>query len=653
MDSHLFVSDLKILALSSYDMIIGMDWLEMFSPMKIHWKQKWLTIPYHGSSVTLYGVQHHVPEGTVVQLCAIEVSTDGDSVSASQPPDICQLLEKFADLFAAPTELPPSRDCDHSIPLVQGAAPVQMRPYRYAPALKTEIEKQVQEMLDNGIIQKSSSPFSSSVILVKKKDNTWRFCVDYRHLNAITVKTKYHVPIIDEFLDELAKASWFSSLDLRAGFHQIRLKKGEEFKTAFQTHFGQFEFRVMAFGLTGAPGTFQGAMNSTLAPYLRKFVLVFFDDILIYSQSYEEHLVHIRLVFELLAKDQWKIKLSKCTFAQQEIKYLGHVISGAGVGTDPSKVAVVAQWPVPSNAKELRGFLGLAGYYRKFVKNFGIISRPLTELLKKNVVFVWTALHDESFQALKNALCSAPVLALPDFSQPFSIETDACGHGVGAVLMQAGHPLAFISKALGPKSRGLSTYEKEYMAILLAVQQWRPYLQHSEFTIHTDQKSLSQLTEQRLHTTWQQKVFTKLLGLQYKVLYKKGVDNRVADAMSRRTPQPSQCLAVSSCSPAWLSDISQGYQSDSHALDMISKLAVDSGAVPHFTLQSGILRYKGRIWIGSNVTLQSKLLQACHSSAIGGHSGFPVTYARMKKLFAWYGMKKTVPEYVRSSLICQ
>lgn len=250
---------------------------------------------------------------------------------------------------------------------MEGAAPVQVRPYRYAPALKDEIEAQVKEMLQSGIIQKSSSPFSSSVILVKKKDGSWRFCVDYRHLNAITIKTKYPVPVMDELLDELAKASWFSSLDLWAGFHQIRLKKGEEFKTAFQTHFGQFEFRVMAFGLTGAPGSFQEAMNTTLAPYLRKFVLVFFDDILIYNTSYEEHLIHVKLVFELLMKDHWKIKLSKCIFAQQQIKYLGHIISSAGVATDPSKVAAVAKWPLPSNAKELRGFLGLAGYYRKFV----------------------------------------------------------------------------------------------------------------------------------------------------------------------------------------------------------------------------------------------------------------------------------------------
>lgn len=254
---------------------------------------------------------------------------------------------------------------------------------------------------------------------MKKKDNTYRFCVDYRHLNAITVKGKFPVPIIDEFLDELTHASWFTSLDLLAGFHQIRMKDGDEYKIAFQTHHGHYEFRVMAFGLTGAPGTFQYAMNTTLAPYLRKIVLVFFYDILIYSPMFEQHVEHIRLVFELLQADQWKIKLSKCSFSQRQVAYLGHVISGSGVATDPSKITAIQDWPIPLNQRELYGFLGLAGYYRKFVRYFGIITKPLTSLLKKHSLFVWTAAHDNAFQALKMALCTAPVLALPGFSKPF------------------------------------------------------------------------------------------------------------------------------------------------------------------------------------------------------------------------------------------
>lgn len=261
-------------------------------------------------------------------------------------------------------------------------------------------------------------------------------------------------------LDELHGAAWFSTLDLRAGFHQIRMAPQDQHKTAFQTHHRQFEFRVMSFGLTGAPATFQSAMNKTLASLLRKCVLVFFDDILVYSPTWELHLHHIELVLQLLSQDSWQVKLSKCSFGQQEITYLGHIVSEAGVSTDPSKVATVVSWPVPATIKALRGFLGLAGYYRKFVKNFGVLAKPLTELLRKNVVFVWTSQHDTAFQALKQALSSAPVLALPNFHKPFSIETDASGKGIGAVLQQDGHPLAFVSKALGTANMGLSAYEK-------------------------------------------------------------------------------------------------------------------------------------------------------------------------------------------------
>lgn len=303
------------------------------------------------------------------------------------------------------------------------------------PALKDEVEKQVQEMLAKGIFQPSTSPFSSPMLLVKKKDGSWRPCVDYRHLNALTIIGQFPIPIFDELVDELAGASWFSCLDLNSGFHQIRMKEGEEFKTAFQTHFGHFEFKVMSFGLCGAPATFQGAMNTTLQPLLRKCVLVFFDDILVYSQSFEAHLLHLQAVFQLLSKDKWQVKLTKCSFAQRQISYLGHVISKEGVSTDDSKVAAIVSWPTPTNVKELRSFLGLSGYYRKFVRFYAVIAKPLTSLLKKNTLFVWTSAHQDAFVALKSAMSSAPVLATPDFSHPFGIETDACANGVGAVLI--------------------------------------------------------------------------------------------------------------------------------------------------------------------------------------------------------------------------
>jgi hypothetical protein len=303
------------------------------------------------------------------------------------PADVKTILDSFQLVFTIPTSLPPKRACDHAIPLVTGATPVNVR------SLKDEIEKQVQAMLDQGLIQPSTSPFSSPVLLIRKKDGTWRFCVDYRYLNALTVKSVFPIPVFDQPVDELGQATWFSILDLYSGYHQIRLQPGEEYKTAFSTHVGHYEFTVVPFGLSGAPGTFQGAMNITLQPLLRKCVIVFFDDILVYSSSYTEQLDHLQQVLTLLAKDQWVVKFKKCQFAKQEIQYLGHILSSQGVHTDPEKVQAVLQWPPPTNVRELRGFLGLAGFYRKFVWHFAIIAKPLTNLLKKHSLFIWTSEH--------------------------------------------------------------------------------------------------------------------------------------------------------------------------------------------------------------------------------------------------------------------
>lgn len=232
-------------------------------------------------------------------------------------------------------------------------------------------------MLQQGIIQPSTSPFNSPELLVRKKDGAWRLCVDYCYLNALTVKTSFPIPIFEQLMDELTGVEWFSTLDLLSGYHQIRLQSGEEYKTAFSTHVGHYEFKVVAFGLSGALSTFQGAMNSTLKPPLRRCAIVFFDNILVYSKTFEEHIEHLHQVLSLLAQDQWHIKLSKCRFVVREISYLGHTISSAGVATDSSKIEAVQLWPTPTNVKELRSFLGLAGFYRCLVST----------LLKKHSLF--------------------------------------------------------------------------------------------------------------------------------------------------------------------------------------------------------------------------------------------------------------------------
>jgi hypothetical protein len=272
--------------------------------------------------------------------------------------------------------------------------------------------------------------------------------VDYRKLNSITIKNKFPLPIVDELLDELAGSRFFSKLDLRAGYHQIRMRESDEEKTAFKTHSGHFQFRVMPFGLTNAPATFQCLMNTVFAPFIRKSVIVFLDDILVYSASWEQHLTHLRQVLLTLRQNQLFAKLSKCAFAQTSISYLGHIISEQGVATDPEKTAAMEKWPQSTNATELRGFLGLTGYYRKFVKNYALIAKPLTAFLTKKG-FLWTEQATLAFNQLKQAMVSTPVLALPNFEQPFSVETDACDTGIGAVLTQGNHPVAYLSKSLG------------------------------------------------------------------------------------------------------------------------------------------------------------------------------------------------------------
>ncbi|GMI80932.1 hypothetical protein HRI_001762500 [Hibiscus trionum] len=300
--------------------------------------------------------------------------------------------------------------------------------------------------------------------------------------------------MVEDLLDELSRANFFSKIDLRSGYWQIRMRAEDISKIAFRTHHGHFEFKVMPFGLTNAPATFQALMNSMFAEFLHKFVLVFFDDILIYSATMSDHCLHLQLVLSLLRSHKLYARRNKCFFGLTQIDYLGHTISANGVSTDTSKIEAMQQWPVHKSLKALRGFLGLTGYYRRFIKHYGSISKPLTQLLKKDS-FVWSTEAEVAFNDLKQALCQAPVLALPDFSKTFYLESGASSRGVGAVLSQDGRPVVFLSKALGPKHSDLSIYEREYITILLAVTKWRHYSEGQPFVIKTNHEALKHLLD--------------------------------------------------------------------------------------------------------------------------------------------------------------
>ncbi|KAL0350215.1 UNVERIFIED_CONTAM: Transposon Ty3-G Gag-Pol polyprotein [Sesamum radiatum] len=569
-------------------------------------------------------------------------------------PIISRLLQNFEDIFQEPQSLPPKRNIEHRIELMPDAIPKKQQPYRYAYGQKTEIENIVRGMLKSGLIRESQSSFASPVLLVKKKDGGWRLCVDYRYLNQLTIKHSFPIAVIDELLDELYGARYFSKIDLRSGYFQIRMREEDISKTSFTTHSGHYEFLVMPFGLCNAPSTFQALMNHIFEPFLRKFVLVFFDDILIYSKGWSDHLHHLRRVLELLRTHKLYAKQSKCSFAQQQVEYLGHVISIEGVSTDPQKVQCMRNWPAPTLVKALMGFLGLTGYYRKFIKGYGIISKPLTTLLKKEG-FLWNEEAEAAFNKLKEVMCTAPVLALPDFTKPFVVETDACGRGIGAVLMQEGRPIAYLSKDLATKNLGLSTYEKEFLALLLAVTKWKHYLQGHHFIIRTYQKSLKHILDQGVDSVLQQKWITKLLGLSYEVQYKKGHENRAADALSRRETDPTECqtYGISTQLPLWIQELQISYEGDSLFQSILQAKVLDPQSHPEYTYESGVLRRGNKLCVGNHGGIREKIIKVMYDSALGGHSGINGTLHRLKMLFYWPAVKKEVQTWIREYETCQ
>ncbi|PNX98954.1 retrotransposon-related protein, partial [Trifolium pratense] len=545
-----FTVDFYTLPLCGADVVLGVPWLRSIGPVLMDYTSLSLSYTHNNKTITLSGnsptrpntISAHQLKRCVQTNSASELfhiralPTSPDPTPplhlTHKKPEIQTLLLQFPTLFHEPKHLPPSRPSDHRITLLPNSKPVNVRPYRYPYFQKNEIERQIHTMLSTNLIQPSRSSFSSPVLLVKKKDGSWRFCVDYRALNSLTLRDRFPMPTIDELLDELGGASWFSKLDLRQGFHQIRMHPDDVSKTAFRTHQGHYEFRVMPFGLCNAPSTFQSAMNELFRPYLRKFVIVFFDDILVYSPTLTDHLSHLEQVFHKLVTGEFFLKFSKCLFAQQTLEYLGHMVSSTGVFPEPSKIQAILDWPRPKTITELRGFLGLTGFYRKFIKGYASIALPLTSLLRKDA-FIWNDLSTQAFQTLKTAMTQAPTLALPDFSKPFILETDASGLAMGAVLMQASHPIAFFSKPFCPRLRRSSTYIRELHAITTAVKKWRQYLLGHPFVIYTDHQSLKELITQAVQTPEQQVYLAKLMGYDYSIQYKSGKTNVVADALSR------------------------------------------------------------------------------------------------------------------------
>uniref|UniRef100_A0A2N9H063 RNA-directed DNA polymerase n=1 Tax=Fagus sylvatica TaxID=28930 RepID=A0A2N9H063_FAGSY len=467
-----------------------------------------------------------------------------DETNQSLPSLAVSLLQEFEHVFPKemPNELPPIKGIEHQFDFVPGAAIPNRPAYRSNLEETKELQRQVEDLMSKGYERESMSPCAVPVLLVPKKDGTWRMCVDCRAINNITVKYRHPIPRLDDMLDELHGSCVFTKIDLKSGYHQIRMKEGDEWKTAFKTKYGLYEWFVMPFGLTNALSTFMRLMNHVLRAFIGRFVVVYFDDILIYSNNLEEYVMHVKSVLEILRKEKLFANLKKCTFCTDKLVFLGFVVSKRGIKVDEEKVKAIQEWPTPITISQVWSFHGLASFYRWFVRDFSSLASPLTEVIKKNVPFKWGKEQEKAFNLIKEKLTNAPLLVLPNFAKTFEIECDASGIGIGAVLMQEGRPVAYFSEKLSGAALNYPTYDKEIYALVRALENWQHYLWPKEFVIHTNHESLKHLKGQqrlnRRHAKWVEFIETFPYVIRYKqvtirgrILLKRGGMMRIQQAL--------------------------------------------------------------------------------------------------------------------------
>src|SRR4051812_19397264 len=501
-----FLASLIALKSSDIDVILGMDWLSRQNAV-LDCKAKSVKLTH--------------PSGQTIKYTSPSSKTQVHSLNVLPLPDLedIPVVRDFPDVF--PEELPgipPDRSVEFVVDLIPGTAPISRRPYRMAPRELAELKIQLEASLAKGFIRPSSSPWGCPVLFVTKKDGTERMCVDYRPLNLATIKNKYPLPRINDLYDQLAGSSVFSKMDMRLGYHQIKIRNEDIPKMAFTTRYGLYEYTVMSFGLTNAPSNFSCMM-----------------DILIYSKNEEEHAEHLRLVLRKLREHRLYAKFSKCEFLLPEVTYLGHVISAKGIAVNPERFQAVLDWTPPESVKKVRSFLGLASYCRCFVENFSKVAKPLTELLKKEKKFEWTTKCEESFQELKRRLTSAPVLAPPDTKKNFEIFCDASRQGLGCILMQDRHVVAYASRQLRPHEENYPTHDLELAAVVHALKTWRHYLLGNHCEIYSDHQSLKYIFTQPELNLRQRRWVELIKDYDVGISYTPGKANVMADALSRKS----------------------------------------------------------------------------------------------------------------------
>ncbi|GJR66765.1 reverse transcriptase domain-containing protein [Tanacetum coccineum] len=561
--------------------------------------------------------------------------------------------------------LPPTRQVEFQIDLVPGAAPVARAPYRLAPSEMKELSEQLKELSDKGFIRPSSSPWGAPVLFVKKKDGSFRMCIDYRELNKLTVKNRYPLPRIDDLFDQLQGSSVYSKIDLRSGYHQLRVREEDIPKTAFRTRYGHYEFQVMPFGLTNAPAVFMDLMNRVCKPYLDKFVIVFIDDILIYSKNKKEHKEHLKQILELLKKEELYAKFSKCEFWIPKVQFLGHVIDSEGIHVDPAKIESIKDWTSPKSPTEIRQFLGLAGYYRRFIEGFSKIAKPMTKLTQKKVKFEWGDKQEAAFQLLKQKLCSAPILALPEGSEDFIAYCDASKKGLGAVLMQREKVISYASRQLKIHEKNYTTHDLELGAVVFALKIWRHYLYGTKCTVFTDHKSLQHILDQKELNMRQRRWLELLSDYDCDIRYHPGKANVVADALSRKEREPplrvrALVMTISLDLPKQILNAqTEARKPENIKSEDVGGMLIENAKFPEAIREQklepradGTLCLNGRSWLPCYGDLRTVIMHESHKSKYSIHPGSDKMYQDMKKLYWWPNMKADIATYVNKCLTC-
>lgn len=633
-----------------FDIVLGKPWLRQVNPY-INWKSDILYILKRGKLITLNANDHraHVlpdvplPDGVEllssmqirklarkqakggpqIMLALVHVAKEdtGEAVirtdmSVHYDTLMKKMVVSYADTMGAP-EYPNARPVEHPIDELPGSQPVSQRGYRMSEEELACLRQHLKELLEKGFIRPSCSPYGAPVLFVPKKEpGQFRMCIDWRMLNKQTIKNKYPLPRIDDLLERLHGSKYWSKLDLAQGYYQVRIREKDIHKTAFQTRYGLYEFTVLGMGLCNAPATFMRVMNDALRPYLDEFVLVYLDDILIFSKTEEEHLEHVRLVLDVLRKEKLYASPKKCEFGRTTIKFLGHTLTPKGITPEDTKVELIKNWPIPKTVSDLRSFLGLANYYRTFVKHFAHKAAPLNDLVKNGSTCKWGPTEQTAFDALKQALTSEPIIRAPNPTAPFTVHTDASDMAIGATIMQHDeqtgkeYVVAYDSRKLTDAEKKWAAHEREQLAVVHALTTWRHHLQGRKFLLITDSACVKSLPTQPTLSPRQARWVDKLAEYDFDIQHRAGPLNVVPDALSRHPSyQQEQLTSMSTGHTSEIraqslrEEIQTAAVSDSRYQQIMQH--IQRGVPSEFHLEDGLLILQGqRLYIPKSEPLR-------------------------------------------------